>query len=450
MLKRGLALREKIYPNGHLELARSYYGLAALYDIKRNYSQAEPLYMRSLAMAEQTGGALHSRVATIVYALATMFESKGDVAKAVGWQTRANDIREHNLALILSTGSQRQKLVYINTLTDETDTTISLNARSRPDDGPAARLGLTTVLRRKGRALDVWTDQLAALRSRLNPQDRVLLDRLTAARATLKLVLGGGGEGSPAEHIGSVTSLEAEIESLENDISQRSLEFRVQAEPVTIERVQRMIPSDAALVEVFSYKPSIPKPKKDSPLYGEPRYIAYVLRREGEPAWVDLGEAAVIERGIAEFRQALSAPHSAEVKRAARSLDELVMHPVRRLLVGARHLLLSPDGALNLIPFGALVDEGNRYLVEDYTITYVTSGRDLLRLDAETAPRQQPLIIANPSFDVAVSTPVRQEVAGGGAGERGSWISTLSKSPHCPARRRRLRPSRSSCRLRVS
>ena len=59
------------------------------------------------------------------------------------------------------------------------------------------------------------------------------------------------------------------------------------------------------------------------------------------------------------------------------------MRPVRKLLGETRTVFLSPDGGLNLIPFGALVDEQNRYLVENYSLTYLTSGRDLLRLQVK-------------------------------------------------------------------
>jgi CHAT domain-containing protein len=74
------------------------------------------------------------------------------------------------------------------------------------------------------------------------------------------------------------------------------------------------------------------------------------------------------------------------------------MQPVRSLLGTERHLLISPDGPLNLIPFAALVDEQTQCLVERYTITYLTSGRDLLRLQVPRDSRSQPVIVAAPAF----------------------------------------------------
>ena len=83
---------------------------------------------------------------------------------------------------------------------------------------------------------------------------------------------------------------------------------------------------------------------------------------------------------------------------AARALDALVMQPIRALLGDARWVLLSPDGDLNLIPFEALVDEQNRYLIERFAFTYLTSGRDLVRLLEHAPPKASALIIGHPEF----------------------------------------------------
>ncbi|WP_190485018.1 CHAT domain-containing protein [Pseudanabaena sp. FACHB-2040] len=49
------------------------------------------------------------------------------------------------------------------------------------------------------------------------------------------------------------------------------------------------------------------------------------------------------------------------------------------------HLLLFPDSQLNTIPFAALVDEQDRYLIETYIFTHLTTGRDLLQLQNPAA-----------------------------------------------------------------
>jgi len=50
------------------------------------------------------------------------------------------------------------------------------------------------------------------------------------------------------------------------------------------------------------------------------------------------------------------------------------MRPIRAALAGATRLLISPDGALDLVPFDALVDEQGRYLIERYWASFIQSG----------------------------------------------------------------------------
>jgi CHAT domain-containing protein len=285
------------------------------------------------------------------------------------------------------------------TLSKETEAIIALHARVAPEHQPAAELAVTTILRRKGRVLDAMTDQIAALRRRLDAADRALLEQWSAARSALaRLAVHDTGKQPAALRQAEKTRLEAEVERLEADISTRSAAFRTEVQPVTLSSVQRAIPEHMALIEMAVYRPYDPQASATEGRFGAARYVAYVLWRQGPLRWVDLGDATAIDREVERLRRALHRPTNADVQQAGRALDELVMRPLRSLLGNTRHLLLSSDGALNLVPFGALVDEQQRYLVQNYTLTYLTSGRDLLRLQASVPNREGAVVIANPTF----------------------------------------------------
>jgi CHAT domain-containing protein/tetratricopeptide (TPR) repeat protein len=409
--RRALAAFEKTLGPTHPNVARSLGDLAETHRARGDYARAEPLLRRALAVAEALGPR-HPLVADALNNLAVLHTTEGDVPRALPFWSRALEAREANLSLILAAGSERQKLAYLTTLLGETYGAVSLHARYAPSDRRAAELALTTILRRKGRALDAMSDQVASLRRRLDPQDRDLLDRLSAAQTRQSaLALGGPGRRPPEEHRADIARLEAEAERLQNEIGRRSAEFAAQARPVTVGRVREALPAGAALVEFFSYQPFDTKARTRAEKYGAARYVAYVLRGGGEPSWVEVGEAKSVDADAAKLRAALRCPGERlapqqcpgipEVKRLARALDERVMRPVRQLLGGARRVFVSPDGALNLVPFAALVDERGRYLVESHSFTYLTSGRDLLRLQLQSADRQPPLVVADPLFDPA-------------------------------------------------
>ena len=103
---------------------------------------------------------------------AIFFDLTGRLPDALRLQTDATEVGEHNLALVLASGSETQKLRYMETFAEGTDITVSLHRRSAPDDEGATRLALTTVLRRKGRVLDAMSSSLQAVRERLTPEGK--------------------------------------------------------------------------------------------------------------------------------------------------------------------------------------------------------------------------------------------------------------------------------------
>jgi CHAT domain-containing protein/lipopolysaccharide biosynthesis regulator YciM len=414
--QRALAIREKVFGPEHQSVAESLSNLATLYHNKKDYVKAEALAKRVVAIFEKALGPEHPNVALALNNLAVIYKDEGDVARAIEALARCNQVSERNITYNIATGSERQKLLYLSTLFGQTNSTICLHVQTAPSNPAARNLALTTVLQRKGRALDAMTDSIKGLRRRLNSQDRELLDQLTSFRSQLAtLVLKGPGKVNPAQHQAEIKRLEEQVEKLEGEISRRSAEFRAQTQTVTLEAVQAAIPSKVALVEFVLYRPINLESAKKEDQFGKARYVAYLLRGKAEPQWAELGEANAIDNAVDELRKALRDPKREDVKRLARAVDEKVMQPVRKLLGETRRVLISPDGALNLIPFAALVDERGQYLVKQYSFTYLTSGRDLLRLQVKTQSKQGVMVVADPDFggDATPCLDRKLKIAGG-------------------------------------
>jgi CHAT domain-containing protein/Tfp pilus assembly protein PilF len=411
LYERALAIREKALGPVHTDVAASLNYLADLYVQRGDYIKAEPLYRRSLAIRERSLGPEHPYTAFCLVGLAELYAAKGDITRAIEFQSRANDVTERNLALNLATGSERQKLAYLALLSSRTDSTLWLHSQVAPNDPRALDLAFTTLVRRKARGLDAMTDTIATLRRHATTQDLKLLDQLTDARsqfATLRFKESNAA--NPDTSQTQLKSLEEQIDKLEGELSARSAEFRAQTQPVTLSAVQAALPADSALIEFMVYTPQEPRIGKNQP----PRYLAYLLGAQGQPRWVDLGEAAPIDRAVDDWRKTLRG-NRLDVKRLAREVDEKVMRPIRSLLQSLEsgrgeigHLLVAPDGSLNLIPFAALVDEENRYLLERYTISYLTTGRDLLRLQESRPSQGAPLVVADPQFGTVASARARR------------------------------------------
>ncbi|MBD2091284.1 CHAT domain-containing protein [Microcoleus sp. FACHB-1515] len=405
LFERSLSIGEAALGVDHPFVATALNNLASLYQMQGNYAQAEPLYQQVLSIREAALGANHPLVAATFNNFAGLYQAQGNYTRALDWLRRGMEVDETNLAVTFLTGSEARKRAYIATLQGTASWAISLHLQAATTHSEAAELALTTVLRRKGRVLDAVTDSLQQLRQNLSPPDQTQLNQLQVTNTQLATLLFGGlGNYSPEQYRTQVTALQMQAEQLENQLAQRSAEFRAEVEPVTIESVQILIPADAALVELVQYNPFNPRASYFE-RFGTPRYAAYVLHKTGDPQAVDLGEAEPIDRQIAVLRQGLRSP-TQNPQGAARRLDQLVMQPIRSLLGDKTHILISPDGQLNLIPFAALKDENDRYLLESYDFTYLTSGRDLLKLQLEAPSRSAPVLFANPDYDDPGSTQI--------------------------------------------
>lgn len=395
--------------------------------------------------------------------LAAVYEAMGDYARALQSRIRGSEIIERNLTRFIKpgaepkstqdklgggwdelrdrgrilmgslTGGEDYKQSLMDSLASETSATVSLHVLHLPQDRQAAQFAATTILQRKGRVLDAVGDQLNTLRRYGTQQDLELINQLTRVYAKASAMTNEGSQGPDMgkveeirqaivqgvpmdeirrrmdrEVIGPVVGnftqtmqIQAEIRRLENAIGQRSAELRTPEPPVTLAAIRQAIPDDAALVEIFLYEPFNAKARTEAESFGVPRYVAYVLRRSDDaPQWVELGDAADIDEAASRFRGVLRDKKRVNVRELARAMDERVMRPIRKLLGPVRRIFLAPDGALNLIPFAALIDENNRYLIEGYSLNYLTTGRDLLRLQVGGESRGEPRAFANPSFDL--------------------------------------------------
>jgi CHAT domain-containing protein len=134
--------------------------------------------------------------------------------------------------------------------------------------------------------------------------------------------------------------------------------------------------------------------------------VAYLLTRHGPPRWIALGAAKPIDDEIDAVLAAMDSRSALAITQAAlRRLDALLLAPIRDQLPGTAHLIMAPDDKLNLVPFEALIDPQGHFALDRFLITYVSSGRDLLRLASPQRPRSSAVLIASPDYGPIVQAP---------------------------------------------
>ncbi len=322
---RALSVWEKKMGTEHWNEATFLVGLGKLYTQTGDYSKAEPLFWRALTLRSKAFSPNHPEVIKVYDHLIRFHLLKGDSAQAVALQTRLNSLLEQNIALNLAVGSEQQKLAYLSSLPAYLDQTISLHVGFAPREADARDLAVTTLLQRKGRVLDAMTDSWATLRRRFEPRHQALLDELSETTAHLaRVVLNETTRTQTEEHRRLAASLEEKRARLEAEISRRSMEGRAQLQPVTLAAVQAAIPPATALLEFGVYRPFDPQAGNNKTPFGQPRYVVYVVTRQGEAQWAELGEAKAIDEEISKLCLALRDRKRTDVLQLARAVDEKI------------------------------------------------------------------------------------------------------------------------------
>jgi len=415
LAERAVVINRRRSGEEHPDTATSLNDLAELYREKGDYALAEPLLKRALAIRERALGPEHPDTATNLNTLTGLYQAKGDYTQAEPLFKRVLAIREQHLGINLALGSERQKLAYAETLSWETSMLVSFHLQDVPKEANAAHLALTALLQRKGRVLEALASGQERLRRSIQPGDAKLLADWAALLTQYSTwVNRGPGELEPERYRVQLDEILSRKETLQQELSAHSAAFRVGQQAVTFEAVQKLLPEGAALVEYVQYRPVQPKAKGDR--WGAPRYAVYLLRPSGAPVGIDLGEVEGVD-GIKQQIERLGAaldrapsgrgevlrlqpPEREEVAKLAAALYGKLLAPLEAELDDVQQLLISPDGDLNRLPFAALRDPQGQFLIERYPqLTYLGSGRDLLRLQLHSAPIEPALLLAAPDYD---------------------------------------------------
>jgi len=405
---RALSIHEKILGPDHPDVATDLNNLAIVYSNKGDTARSLETHLRALRIREQSTGAYSGATLASLGNLARTYARIGEIPAAIEYQQRTDAVLEKQLSLNAAVGSERQKLVFVSSISERTDRTISLSLDLAPHSSDASALAALVILQRKGRVLDAMTDLLAVRRNSASPADQRLLDELktTTSQIAERVLNGPAVAGGPSQRDQKlIKELEARKEQIEATIADHNLEFRAASRAVSVQAVQEAIPPGAVLIEYVVYRPFDPTAANNDVAYGPSHYAVFVIGRSGDVQGRDLGIAAPIDAAISALRDALPDPHRADVVRLSRAVDARVLQPIRAALGNSTRLLISPDGALNLIPFESLVEPSGKFTVERYAISYLSSGRDLLRMQIPRGESASPLIVANPLFGDPDSPP---------------------------------------------
>lgn len=404
------AIRDAILPEGHHELAQTLYNQAAVLNRMEDYHRAIDLAEQSLEIWTQALGYNHPTTGKALNLLGMLYEAEGNYSKALELFSDSLIAEDQSFNNIFTVASEQQKLLFAQANQGSYQAALSLIQRHFDEDEDAARFGLELVLRRKGIVLDAQAQAQLALTQNLEGESLESWQRLNQLRGELanRLLLGPGIQNAD-EYREEIQASEDEIDRVDQKLSQlvgkRSGGFDLAS--INADQLAAALPDDGVLIE---YVRMNDWDEKHRTWAGTTRYVAFSLTSENRVHMADLGDAKTIDDLVKETLQVIGRPfkedpvaYNKATDAVLSDLHRLLLQPLGSIVTDSDILLLSPDGEVNKAPFAALISDDGRYLIESHTISYVASGRDILRdfLDAKTPSTHNTdlFLVANPTYD---------------------------------------------------
>ncbi len=392
--RQALAMNQRLLGVEHPSVAASLNKLALVVSRQGKYDDAETLYRQAIALSHKLLGPEHPHVAANLNGLTDVLLRRERFPDALPLFAQALRIAETQRRTISSETRMRTAL-------DQShgeQLALAGLLLSHPTDETLQCLVMTTALLRKGRSAEAGT-----LANRLlhqtsnNPQQKELFEKWQQVRQQRETLLFGGlGKLSPSDYQRRLTELGQQADDMESQLAASLPELRKFHPPKfddILSAVATRLPKDGALIEVLWVAPFNFKAKGTENTWLTPHYLALVMTADQHIQVKDLGDASIVDNQVQALLSALRSP-SSDPKEKAKALYDQILKPL--LSSSMKHVYLSVDGSLNLVPFDALHD-GTDYLLGRKTFHYLTSGRDLSRID--TAEAKQPaLLIADPDF----------------------------------------------------
>jgi tetratricopeptide (TPR) repeat protein/CHAT domain-containing protein len=436
-LEKAYETRVRVFGSDHPDIGLSLNNIGMLLNEMGDREAARQYLEKSLDLRRRVLGDHHPLTAATFVNLAMVEVGLGRIGEGFALMRQGLAIDDFMIGHIFSFGSDQQRLLFLGQLQSNQDICLSLVSRHLAHSPDATRMALDLVLRRKALGAEALAAQRDAIFGGRHPHLGETCEQLAQLRRrTAQKMLAGPASGeTPAVHAQILYQWYLEQQKYETALAQQIPEMSLEQQRQKADRraVALALPEGVVLVEfvrfdVFDFHAKLAQGERR---WKPARYLAFVLpaRLPEQVQMIDLCEADLIDQMIADFRSVITTPPQERPSRgqpqrdihfeeladpqtpplalppAAADLRQRVFDPLLPALGSHIQLWLSPDGDLARLPFEVLPDrEEGKLLLDNYRISYLTTGRDVFRCGQPGKPRSTPddVVAADPDFDLSV------------------------------------------------
>ena len=392
-LLKSLRLREK--NNDSVGITRSLNNLGGLYRDQGRYEEMLEVSRRSASLAEE------------INAREELWSAQEHIGKALRELGQPAEARRHFLASIatiesmrhdVTGGGQQQQSFLENKLSPWRGLIALLVSQKEYAEA------LNFAERSKARALlDTLQAGRSSLRQSLSQQERQSEEEQRLRRVSLNSQLTGELQRDKPDP-SRVAELKSSLEKARLDFEAFETSLYVSHQELKVNR------GEASIIKTEELAALLPDARSALLEYvvtDEATYLFVVTKPLGQTAaaikvfTIPIKQTDLAKQ-IESFRQRLS-ERNLGIRVPARKLYDLLVKPAQSLLSGKYSLVIAPDDRLWELPFQALLDEQDRYLIERSAVSYAPSLTVLREMMARSDKRRAE---AAPSTLLALGNPL--------------------------------------------
>ena len=389
--QRSLAIADRTLDPNHPLVADALFAMGGIYSDLGEYSEALSAYQRALALDEKISGPDHPAVIEVLNELSALFGRRLDWEQSLSTSVELSKRQRRYFVGQTLALSDLDALRSMQSSFQSAEFIHSVCAQVPAGRSEATwRAGAQDLALRKAFLEEVRAAQ-AALEAAPGTAMRALREQYRAAQVQLSRL--SKSRLGPDDRDSRRNDLEGELRQIEQQLSEQSavLAQTLRDRNLALNDIARNLPPGSALADFTQYR-RYDFAAKGTNQWKEQHYAAYLtfpLERNSTNILVervDLGEAAPIDEAVDLVCRRMSAGQYAarDLAPTLQRLSDMVYAPLAKYLTNVPHLIVCPDGQLSRVPFEMLSHDG-RFLIEEKTISYVGSGREIVRLQSGTS-----------------------------------------------------------------
>jgi len=394
LLHQALNLRIKKFGETHLDAIRSTIDVAALYITQKKYNQALLMIKKAIDFSNVSLGPYHPYTFEALNVQAKLFQCMKHNQKACETYSVIFERRNKFFERVLWATGENARNGYIRLHQAEQDAYLRLLAISKKPD--SARDILNVSLQRKGLLLKIASEVEQVTQMIDKPELNNLSQQLMNKKKELaSLTLSGPEETGTTVFLLKIEQLENEIEELQGELGRASIRFKHTRQEISPDIIVSRMGESDILLDYFIFM---------NHAQGKQQMVAVVAQKDDSDGLsyskIVFEDMAMIDKWIENFRTTIQDQDSYEdeVKEEGFILYEKIWQPLVTLFNEKTSIFLVPDGMLNILPFDALVDDDEEYIIQTYDLKMLSSGRDLLLTNARSSTGPF-MIIAGPNYN---------------------------------------------------